>query len=163
MTTTAEPQTNGHRPDVTVGGDVRMRVRADENAPDSGSGPDPAPDSAFTPVHTRAIPQETDTDQGSKVRDFVSLHKGAARAAVASSWFGRERPSSLYDAAGDVFPTRGEAGNWATWIALSLSGVLRLTGLAVCYLTAFCFTTRIRATASTLLIAVALTARAVLS
>ncbi len=158
----AEP-TNGHRPDVTVGDDVRMCVRASENPGDSGFGPVPASGSAFTPVHTRAIPQEPDIDQGSKVRDFVSLHKGATQAAVESSWFGRERPSSLYDAAGDVFPAKGEASNWLAWAGLSLSGLLRLTGLAACYLAAFCFDTRIRASVSTLLIAVAVTAHNILT
>ncbi len=153
---------NGHRPDVTVGGDVRMRVRASENPTEAASGPDSTDSSAYT----RAISQDAGdrpASAGSKVRDFVSLHKGATAAAAGTSWFGREQPASLYDTAGDVFPAKGEAGNWAVWTAMSFAGVLRLTALSLCYLAAFCFDTRIRATVSTLLIAVALTARAVLS
>ncbi len=156
---------NGHRheaPSVTVGADVHMRVRASENPTQAAPSPDPASKSAYT----RAIPQETDSDQSKSiaaVRDFVSLHGGAAKAAAATSWFGREQPECLYDVAGDVFPAKGEAVNWVRWVALSTSGVLRLTLLAACYLAAFCVATRIRATATTLIVATAVTAHNVLS
>jgi hypothetical protein len=153
---------NGSRPDVTVGDDVRVCVRASEIPGQAAVGPDSAPESAYT----RAIPHDggdRPPAKPSKVRDFLSLHKGATQGAVESSWFGRERPSSLYDAAGDVFPARGEAGNAAVWMWLSASGLLRLTGLAACYLAAFCFDTRIRATASTVVIAAAITVHNVLS
>ena len=77
---------------------------------------------------------------------------------MASSWFGRERPQALYDLAGDVFPAKGVAANWAHWLGLATSGLLRLTILAVVYLTAFCFTTRTRTVASTAVLVCAYTA-----
>lgn len=157
---------NGHRPNldpnVTVGDGVRVCVRASENPGQA----DPGADSASNTAYTRAISHD-DGDRpaadASKVRDFVSLHKGAVEAAVGSSWFGRERPSSLYAAAGDVFPAKGQASNWLAWVGLSLSGLLRLTGLSVIYLAAFCFDTRIRASVSTAALVVAITIHAVLS
>jgi hypothetical protein len=153
---------NGHRPSVTVGDDVRMCVRAPEIPPEAGPGADTPSGSAYT----RAISHD-DGDRpasaASKVRDFVSLHKGATEAAVESSWFGRERPSSLYDAAGDVFPAKGEAANWVAWVGLSFSGLLRLTALSVIYLAAFCFDTRIRASVSTIVLVTAATTHNVLS
>lgn len=93
----------------------------------------------------------------------MSLHGGAAKAAAATSWFGRERPAALYDVAGDVFPVKGEAAGRLHWVGLSFSGVLRLTGLAACYLAAFCFATRIRATVTTLTLATAAATHAALS
>ncbi len=166
MTTTVEP-TNGHQPSVTVAADVQMCVRTGENPAEAPIRPDPASGSAFTPVHTRAISQEPDIDQGaaarSKVRDAVSLHAGAVRASAGASWFGREQPPALFDVARDVVPGDGFDGNWAALTAATLVGILRLAGLSLAYLVAFCFATRIRAAVSTAAVAAALTARVVLS
>ncbi len=165
MTTTI----NGHRPDVafvTDGDDARVCVRASENPAQTPDPADQAGGSAFTPVHTRAIPHDTDIrppKRLAKIGDFASTHVGDAKAAVAASWFGRDRPAALYDAAGRVAPGKGEAGNWLAWTGMTAAGLLRLLGLSLCYLVAFCFDGRIRATVTTALIACAMCAHAALN
>lgn len=147
---------NGARP-VTVGADVQVCVRASENPGGTADWADPAQGSAYT----RAISQETDIRppaKPSKVRNFASTHVGDAKRAATGSWFGRERPPALFDAAGEVFPAKGEAGNPLSWSAITMAGLLRLAGLAVCYLAAFCFDGRVRATVSTTLCALAVCA-----
>lgn len=138
---------NGHRPDVTVGGDVQVCVRAPENPTEAGIRPDPASKSAYT----RAISQEPDTRPPSartKIGDFVSLHGEAAKASWASSWFGREQPPALFDVA-HVLPGDDFTGNWLALTAATFAGILRLGGLSLAYLLAFCFATRIRAAVAT--------------
>lgn len=142
---------NGHRPDVTVGDGVRVCVRASENPAQAAKSASDAQGSVFTPVHTRVIPQESDIRpprRASKVRNFASPHVGDAKAAVTGSWFGREHPPAFFDTA-RVWPAPGEAGNWAVWTVMTAAGLLRLAALAVIYLAAFCFATRIRTTTST--------------
>ena len=161
MTSTVNRPTNGHRPDVTVGDGVRVCVRAPETTATAPDRADSGQDSAFTPVHTRAVPQEPDSRppvRPSKIRNFASTHVGDAKTAAAQSWFGRERPPALYDTAGDVFPAKGTARNPVVWVGLTVAGLLSLTGLAVAYLFAFCVATRIRASATTVLIAAAVCA-----
>lgn len=139
---------NGHRPDVTVGGDVRVCVRASETPSEVGSGADSSQGSAYT----RAISQEPDTRPPStrtKIGDFVSLHTESAKSAAWSSWFGRERPQALYDVCRDVVPGDGFTGNWLALTAATFAGILRLGGLSAAYLAAFCYATRIRAAVST--------------
>lgn len=129
-----------------------MRVRASENPPEAGFGAEEASSSAFTPVHTRVIPEETDIRPPSasdKIRNFASLHTGATQAAAATSWFGRERPPALFDACRDVVPGDDFTGNWLALTAATFAGMLRLGGLSAAYLAAFCFATRIRAAVST--------------
>ena len=157
MTATVE-RTNGHRPDVTVGEQVAGCVRAPQNPSQASNRPDSDQGSVYTPVHTRAISQVSDIRpprRPSKIRNFLSPHVKDVKAAWWGSWFGTEQPPAFYTAARQVLPADGEATNWAVGSLMTVAGLLRLVGLAACYLAAFCFATRIRATTATALLVAA--------
>lgn len=147
---------NGARP-VTLGADVRMRVRASENPVEASDRPDPTQGSAYT----RAIPQEPDirpAGRPSKIGNFASTHVGDAKAAAKASWFGRERLPAYFDVVRGIAPANGEAGNWIVWTGLFAAGLLRAALLSLCYLAAFCCATRTGATITAALVACAVCA-----
>ncbi len=150
-----------NRYSVTDGESASGCVRAPQTPPPVSSRPNLTLVSAHTPVHTRAISQETDIRppaQGPKRRSFLSPHLRDTRNAAAGSWFGRDRPRSLDAAAVRVAPAKGEAGNWLVWTAMTAAGLLRLAALAVVYLAAFCVDGRIRATVTAIFVAAAIAA-----
>jgi hypothetical protein len=126
-----------------------MRVRVPEIPAVAADLANPGEGSAFT----RAIPRKWIKRQAHDAKNFASREVTETRAAAAASWFGRERPPSLYDTAANVAPAKGEAGNAAVWAVTAAAGVIRLVALSLLYLAVFCFATRVRAAASTAVLA----------
>lgn len=140
---TAPPVVNGHP--VTVRGDVQVCVRAPENPPGTPDPGAPVSESARVDAPVRAIPLDVIRRQGSKVRDFVSLHAGEARTVALTGWPVTESPQPLATVARQVLPVKGEAGSPVAWVGMAVAGAFRLAVFATCHLVALSVATRIRA------------------
>lgn len=139
---------------VTHGGDVRMRVRVTENPLKDALGGGTAAGSA----HARAIPDDVHARQDaepSKVRNFVQLHGGDARAALGQSWPLRERPQSLAEVARQVLPGKGECQSKVLWLLAVGVGVFRLAVFAGLWMLALAVDSRKRAAVALALLSLA--------
>lgn len=137
---------NGHK--VTDRDDARMRVRAPESAVPVADSPPSAGESACTPVHTRAIPDqqpEINDQDGPKVRDVVSQHGRDAVRALDQSWLLTEVPLTAGEAWRTVPPAKGEASGKAAWLAMTTAGLFRALVVTGGHLVLLAVGTRIRA------------------
>lgn len=135
MTVTA----NGRAVASTDGDDVRVRVRVPENPPPGPVRPDPTPGSA----HVRALQDNTakgKTSGSGKIRNFVQLHAGEAKAATRSGWFLTEQPEPLHEVARTTFPAGAETANILHWTGVAAARTFRLLCHSLGYL--ICAATR---------------------
>ncbi len=137
---------NGHQ--LTDGDGVRVCVRAQGNPAGTQDRPDSGSESAFTPVHARAIPDPGKVDKaaaGSSVRNFASQHGGEALTALDQSWLLTEVPLTAGEAWRDVFPQPGTAPNKAAWLAMTAAGLFRALAVSLLHLFLLAVGTRMRA------------------
>ncbi len=137
---------NGHK--VTGGDDVRMRVRAPENPTQAPDRADSGRKSAFTPVHTRVIPDrqaEINDQPRSKVHNFASQHVADAADALDQSWLFTEVPTTVGEAWKTALPTKGEASGKGAWLAMSAAGLFRASAVTFLHLLLLAVGTRLRA------------------
>ncbi len=143
---------NGHK--LTDGDDVRDCVRAPETPVQTPTDLDSGPESAFTPVHTRAIPDDPETDKATAralARDFVSRHGGEALDALDQSWLMTEVPLTAGEAWRDALPRKGEASGKAVWLAMATAGLFRALAVSLLHLFLLAVGTRMRAGVALLL------------
>jgi hypothetical protein len=150
--------------------DVHVHAHRADLAPETGNRADSGRKSARTPAtQARVIPLRTDLRQedpekkseraGRGSRSPLEAELAAGWAVVAETAQASEyarAPMTPVEAAKQVAPARGEAGNWMLWSAMTAAGVARLVLVSVGHLIAHGGETRLRAAVVTMIFLLAL-------
>lgn len=147
-------------PEAAARTDAHARAHRADLGPETGNRPDFEPKTAGTPVtrDARVIQMRPKTRQGDQPEEikpyepppgarpggeFEAARALVSEAAEASDW--SREPMTPVDAAKQITPAKGEAGNWIVWSGMTIAGLARLVLVTAGWSIARGGETRIRA------------------